>query len=88
LSGRIGRFLGAVSFPLYLLHAPLIYTVVASVYVANFHKGFMLVVVVAGFFTALFALSHLAERYVERPLLNHLMRLRRNLAVAALHRPS
>ncbi|MGI6244534.1 MAG: acyltransferase family protein [Pseudochelatococcus sp.] len=88
LSGRIGRFLGAVSFPLYLLHAPLIYTVVASVYVANFHKGFMLVVVVAGFFTALFALSHLAERYVERPLLNHLMRLRRNLAVAALLRPS
>jgi peptidoglycan/LPS O-acetylase OafA/YrhL len=38
-STQIARFLGRISFSLYLIHVPLLYTIVAMAYVALFPVG-------------------------------------------------
>jgi peptidoglycan/LPS O-acetylase OafA/YrhL len=79
LSGRTGRFLGAVSFPLYLVHVPLIYTVVAEAYLRASHDALALACLIAVSFMLMVAVSYAAERWLERPFLGLLGQLRRRL---------
>lgn len=79
LSGRPGRFLGAISFPLYLIHVPLIYTVVAEGYLRVNHRALALACLVAGSLLLMIAVAYAAERWLERPFLGLLGRLRRRL---------
>lgn len=79
LSGRTGRFLGAISFPLYLIHVPLIYTVVAEAYLRANHQALMLACLIAGSLLLMLAIAYAAERWLERPFLGVLGRLRRRL---------
>lgn len=79
LSGRTGRFLGAVSFPLYLVHVPLIYTVVAEAYLRASPHALALAFVLTGSLMLMLAVACAAERWLERPFLGLLGRLRRRL---------
>lgn len=79
LSGRTGHFLGAISFPLYLIHVPLIYTVVAEAYLRANHQALMLACLIAGSLLLMLAIAYAAERWLERPFLGVLGRLRRRL---------
>ncbi|HEY6879265.1 MAG TPA: acyltransferase [Polyangiales bacterium] len=76
LSSRVGGFLGQVSFPLYLLHVPWIYTVVSAVAARHYQeRGLMFALVVASFGFLLGA-AKLVDAYLERPFLRFLGRLR------------
>ncbi len=79
LSGRLCRFLGEISFPLYLLHVPLIYTVFAYACRAAHGSSILLLLCVAGLMVLLVALSYLVQKSVERPLLAALSALRQYL---------
>lgn len=86
LSGRTGRFLGAISFPLYLVHVPLIYTVVAEAYLRASDNALVLASLVAGCLLLMVAIAYAAERWLERPFLGLLGRLRRRLRAIAIGR--
>lgn len=87
LSGRAGRFLGAISFPLYLVHVPLIYTVVAEAYLRASDNALVLASLIAGCLLLMIAIAYAAERWLERPFLGLLGRFRRRLrAIAIGHR--
>ncbi|MGF7050863.1 peptidoglycan/LPS O-acetylase OafA/YrhL [Bosea sp. OAE752] len=86
LSGRAGRFLGAVSFPLYLIHVPLIDTVVAEAYLRANQHALALVCLVAGSLLLMVAIAYAAERWLERPFLGLLGRLRRRLRAIRIGR--
>lgn len=79
LSGRAGRFLGTISFPLYLVHVPLIYTVVAEAYLRASHHALALAGLVVGSLMLMVAVAYAAERWLERPFLGLLGQLRRRL---------
>ncbi|GJD97609.1 acyltransferase family protein [Methylobacterium iners] len=79
LSGRIGRFLGAISFPLYLIHVPVIYTFLASAFVLFYSEPMSIILLLITFFSSLLVLSYLFERFVERPFLRTLGKLRRKM---------
>ncbi|WP_164985914.1 acyltransferase [Bosea sp. Tri-44] len=79
LSGRIGRYLGAISFPLYLIHVPFIYTIVAEAYLRTSQHVLALAGLLAGSFLLMFAIAHAAERWLERPFLGLLGQLRGRL---------
>ena len=69
LSGRFFRFLGRVSFSVYLLHVPLIYTV--CFYLANrfeWRSMGSIVLLLAGFLLVVFGMAMLFERWVDRPV--------------------
>ncbi|WP_158516204.1 acyltransferase family protein [Bosea vaviloviae] len=79
LSGRIGRYLGAISFPLYLIHVPFIYTIVAEAYMrTNLHISAR-AGLLTGSLVLMFATAHAAERWLERPFLGLLGQLRGRL---------
>jgi peptidoglycan/LPS O-acetylase OafA/YrhL len=86
LSGQTGRFLGAISFPLYLIHVPLIYTVVAAAYLRASDNALVLASLVAGCLLFMVAIAYAAERWLERPFLGLLGRLRRRLRAIAIGR--
>lgn len=86
LSGRTGRFLGAISFPLYLVHVPLIYTIVAEAYLRASDSALVLAGLVAGCLLLMVAIAYAAERWLERPFLGLLGRLRRRLRAIAIGR--
>lgn len=86
LSGRIGRFLGAISFPLYLIHVPLIDTVLAEAYFRASLDAAVLSGLVAGSLLLMVAIAYAAERWLERPFLDRLGRLRRQLRAIAMRR--
>lgn len=67
--GPVPQFLGVVSVPLYLLHVPLIMTVLAQAYLITHSNLSVLVIVFAILLIGLFAISYLAAKFVERPLL-------------------
>jgi peptidoglycan/LPS O-acetylase OafA/YrhL len=78
LSGRVATLLGAISFPLYLIHVPLLCTIGAAIYVAN-HASPLLYLYLTACAAAMFALAYLAQRYMEKPFLVALGGLRRTL---------
>ncbi len=86
LSGRSGRFLGAISFPLYLIHVPLIYTVVAEAALRAGRHAPLLGCLVAGSLMLMVAIAYAAERWLERPFLGLLGRLRRRLRTIPIGR--
>lgn len=86
LAGRTGRFLGAISFPLYLVHVPLIYTVVAEGYLRTGHNVPALACLVAGSLLLMVALAYAAERWLERPFLGLLGQLRRRMRALPIGR--
>lgn len=86
LSSRAGRLLGAISFPLYLIHVPLIYTVVAEAYLRANHHALALACIVAGSLLLMVAIAYSAERWLERPFLGLLGRLRRRLRAIQIGR--
>lgn len=79
LSSGLGKFLGSVSFPLYLIHVPIIYTLLAKGYVHVNHSPLQLSVLLTSFFLLLFAAAFCAEKYIERPFLFLLGMLRYKL---------
>lgn len=86
LSGGSGRFLGAISFPLYLIHVPLIYTVVAEASLRAGRHAPLLACLVAGSLLLMVAIAYAAERWLERPFLGLLGRLRRLLRIIPIGR--
>ncbi|MCJ2122766.1 acyltransferase family protein [Methylobacterium sp. J-077] len=86
LSGQIGRFLGAISFPLYLIHVPVIYTVVANLFLTLhgrpvlFFFAFILINIL------MVILAYAIERWLERPFLRLLNDLRLVLRVKSRHK--
>ncbi|WP_158673342.1 acyltransferase [Bosea sp. FBZP-16] len=86
LSGRSGRFLGAISFPLYLIHVPLIYTVVAEAALRAGRHAPLLTCLVAGSLLLMVAIAYAAERWLERPFLGLLGGLRRRLRTIPIGR--
>ncbi|MHC2104096.1 acyltransferase family protein [Methylobacterium sp. CM6246] len=79
LSGSLGRFLGSVSFPLYLIHVPIIYTFFAKGYVMAEPSYFNILSILTVCMVLIFAISYILERYLERPYLVVLGRLRKKL---------
>lgn len=77
LSGRIGRYLGAISFPLYLIHVSFIYTIVAEAYLRTSQHGLAFAFLLPASIVLMFAMAHAAERWLERPFLGLLGQLRR-----------
>jgi peptidoglycan/LPS O-acetylase OafA/YrhL len=73
-------YLGKISFPLYLVHVPLLYTVMAAIYPLSAPASGL---VLAGLFTAFLALSltlaAAGTAWVDAPILALLSRMRRQL---------
>jgi peptidoglycan/LPS O-acetylase OafA/YrhL len=73
-SMRVLRWLGRISFGLYLVHAPLLYTVVAY---AHGQLGWRLWVLAPAYFGLTLLLAHLFTIGVDEPTLRQLKRFRR-----------
>ena len=79
----ICRFLGRISFPIYLLHVPLIYTLVAWFAVRfGMVQGAGLLPLFCGFLLFAIAAAWLFERYVDQPALGLKGRLPKNMPKA------
>lgn len=76
LSGKIGLFLGSISFPLYLVHVPVIYTVFSFIFLIRPDNIIYQVLVFIFAFAAIISLAYMAEVFVERPFLKQLGKLR------------
>jgi len=80
LSTQIPQFLGRVSFPLYLFHVPLIYTVFAFVYVwAKPTSSLMVLGLFVAFLACSLGLASAGETWIDKPVLNSIRRVRRDL---------
>jgi peptidoglycan/LPS O-acetylase OafA/YrhL len=80
-SQRVLRFFGAISFPLYLLHVPLLYTLIASAYLWMLPGSrFSLVCLLLGFLVLSLACAVAGEVWVDRPTLRLLKRLKQWLS--------
>jgi peptidoglycan/LPS O-acetylase OafA/YrhL len=79
LSSRAGKFLGSISFPMYLIHVPIINTAFALSYRGVYGNSLGVAFVIVGFAFLLLFCSAVAEMFVERPFLQMLGRLRRRL---------
>jgi peptidoglycan/LPS O-acetylase OafA/YrhL len=75
LSSRLGSFLGSISFPLYLIHVPLIYTALCAASVLLWHSSSLLLIAVAVFLCTNIAIAAAIERYGEQPFLKLLRSL-------------
>jgi peptidoglycan/LPS O-acetylase OafA/YrhL len=75
-STTILRFLGRVSFALYLVHVPLLYTVVAYAYV---HSGWPMSYIVAMYALLTLGLAYLLTVAIDEPVQRGLSLLRPNL---------
>ena len=76
LSGPVCRFLGRVSFPLYLVHLPLLLTVFAALYV-RFHARWQTTILLVAFIATSLLLATLVEALVDRPILDGIAWTRR-----------
>ena len=83
LTTPLVQWFGRLSFSLYLVHVPLLYTLVAWAYV---NVPLPEAVLVAGYFVLTFALAHLFTLAVDEPSLSFLRVLRRWLRVGKLRR--
>ncbi|WP_167376111.1 acyltransferase family protein [Methylobacterium tarhaniae] len=79
LSGKLGSFLGSISFPLYLIHVPIIYTIFSYLYLLTFDSKIYQFLVFTFVFAAMIFLAYTAEVFVERPFLRKLGKLRHML---------
>jgi peptidoglycan/LPS O-acetylase OafA/YrhL len=71
LSSPIPQYLGRVSFPLYLLHVPLIYTVFAFVYVwVKATSGLFVLGLFAAFLSCSLGLASAGEACIDKPVLD------------------
>jgi len=70
LAGPAGRFLGRISFGLYLVHAPLLYTVFGLAYLAlPAHDPLWIMLLLAAFLSAVVLLGYLFTLAVDQPVL-------------------
>jgi peptidoglycan/LPS O-acetylase OafA/YrhL len=77
-SSRICLFLGRISFPLYLVHVPLIYTVVAFSAVSfGLTRGSGLFALACAALVGGVCIALLFERYIDQPAMALIKRLRR-----------
>lgn len=76
LCRAVPQFLGKISFPLYLLHVPLIYTVLAQACLATAGDAVLFAAALALWLAGLVALAWAAADYAEEPFLAGLRRLR------------
>jgi peptidoglycan/LPS O-acetylase OafA/YrhL len=73
LSSPVARWLGRISFALYLVHVPLLYTIIATLYIETGWSSPVLAICYA--FLA-FSLAHIFTILVDEPSLRFLGRLR------------
>ena len=71
------QFLGRFSFPLYLVHVPILFTVITAIYLRLTPSPFMLVALFAVFLLLSIGAACVFELVVDRPLLAALSHLRR-----------
>jgi peptidoglycan/LPS O-acetylase OafA/YrhL len=76
LSTRLATFLGEISFPLYLVHVPLIYTVLCAASVHFWPSRLLLVATVAVFLCLCIGIAAAIEHFGEKPFLKLLGRAR------------
>lgn len=79
LSGKLGSFLGSISFPLYLIHVPVIYTIFSYLYPLTLDNKIYQIIIFLFVFAAIILISYIAEVFVERPLLRKLGKIRQIL---------
>ena len=79
LEGDMGRFIGMISFPLYLIHVPIFYTIMAKTYILSHSTTSFIIFGLVSYALMMVALAYCAERYLERPFLRQLGKLRRKL---------
>ncbi len=80
LSHAIPLWLGRISFSLYLVHVPLLYTFIAMLHIESEMSSPLILLL---FIASSFLLAIAFERVVDRPLLIHLPRWRRKVDRAA-----
>ncbi|MCJ2143476.1 acyltransferase family protein [Methylobacterium sp. E-066] len=85
LSGRTGEFLGAISFPLYLIHVPLLCTLVADLYLTLSGRPILFSFALALFSVLMIIVAYAIERWLERPFLRLLSGLRSALRAKSGH---
>lgn len=80
LSSRIPKFLGQTSFPLYLVHVPLLYTVFALAYVwIKPASGLFILPLFASFLATSLVLAWTGEASIDKPVLNGIHWARKKL---------
>ncbi len=80
LSSRIPQYLGRVSFPLYLVHVPLLYTVFASLYVLiQPESSAGILCLFAAFLLTSLILASAGEVWIDGPVLNYIRLVRTKL---------
>lgn len=80
LSSRIPQYLGRVSFPLYLVHVPLLYTIFASLYVSIQPKSSVgILFLFAAFLVTSLILASAGEVWIDGPVLNYISLVRTKL---------
>jgi peptidoglycan/LPS O-acetylase OafA/YrhL len=80
LSSRVPKYLGRVSFPLYLFHVPLLYTIFSVVYVwVKPSSSLFLLPLFAAFLGCSFALASAGEAWIDKPVLDGIGRTRKKL---------
>lgn len=81
LSGQICQYFGRISFPLYLVHVPFIYTIVIALYLWGRERSLVtLPALFVFYFASVVLLAHLGEALVDRPLLKWLHEVRASVA--------
>jgi peptidoglycan/LPS O-acetylase OafA/YrhL len=77
-SSKLTQFLGVISFPIYLLHVPLIYTVIARAALdLDLTRGVGLVFLAAASLMLTMILSLFFERFVDQPVMSVIRRVRK-----------
>ena len=80
LSSNIPKYLGRVSFPLYLVHVPLLYTVFAFVYIwINPTSSLFLLPLFVAFLGCSLVLASAGEAWVDKPVLDSISWTRKKL---------
>ena len=80
LSSHIPQYLGRVSFPLYLVHVPLLYTIFASQYVSIQPKSSVgILSLFAAFLLTSLVLASAGEVWIDGPVLNYISLVRTKL---------
>jgi len=80
LSSRVPAYLGRVSFPLYLVHVPLLYTVFSVVYVwVKPTSSIFLLPLFVAFLGCSFALASAGEAWIDKPVLDGISQARKKL---------
>lgn len=73
LGTRVARWLGRISFALYLVHVPLLYTIIAALYLETGWSPLLLAAIYA---ILAFSVAHIFTIFVDEPSLRFLQRLR------------